>query len=440
MSTPVAITTTSRGVVPHLTPDHVKYLFENNSISGLSFPAEDFLDKLPEVSNIPFLGYTATQGRQIKDLLVMPEDPLRIITARRSVPVKSPKPNTKDSISIMTSEGFRYMPLSVYLLFSSRFGADMVVSPADIPNLSPGGKPGGNRSRNMIQRSTKWLEDLIGSRNAEHGDFAIVASILPTLSLEQQKGYLDFILEKKNDLVGISFQGSRSIGRLAEKDNSNMDLVDEPTQELSFINEFVNSIEDQTLIRVFSSGATSPQQVLDLVSRGIDVVYADYVNEFSDYGIALDYEFPVRSGSEQLQAFSYSMWDSENATSMTSLGRINSTYYGEKYKRAYVHHLLQAHEMTAWVVLQLHNQEVNARFMQGIRNSIDKGTFEEDMKRFFEVYGDEQTVQMVKSNAKKQEKELLPKTRGYNVSYEQEKVLKEQGSSAKLNDPAYRKL
>jgi queuine tRNA-ribosyltransferase subunit QTRTD1 len=48
-----------------------------------------------------------------------------------------------------------------------------------------------------------------------------------------------------------------------------------------------------------------------------------------------------------------------------------------RYMRAYVHHLLQCHEMTAAVLLDVHNYYHFNRFMEAAREAIGDGTWKE---------------------------------------------------------------
>ncbi len=46
------------------------------------------------------------------------------------------------------------------------------------------------------------------------------------------------------------------------------------------------------------------------------------------------------------------------------------------YTRAYVHHLLETHEMLAGVLLEMHNTYHWLRFMEAMRRAIVEGRFE----------------------------------------------------------------
>ena len=52
------------------------------------------------------------------------------------------------------------------------------------------------------------------------------------------------------------------------------------------------------------------------------------------------------------------------------------------HTRAYVHHLLGVHEMTAMVLLELHNTHQVLQFMDGVRAAIRESSFEQLRKAF----------------------------------------------------------
>lgn len=99
----------------------------------------------------------------------------------------------------------------------------------------------------------------------------------------------------------------------------------------------------------------TPHEIL----RGI---LTDQVNEFtaggmvtamSDLGVALD--FKLRGGGRDGEQISLGrdMFDSSNEVDLGPLVDGCECFTCTNHHRAYVHHLLNCHEMTAWVLLQL---------------------------------------------------------------------------------------
>lgn len=54
----------------------------------------------------------------------------------------------------------------------------------------------------------------------------------------------------------------------------------------------------------------------------------------------------------------------------------------QSHTRAYIHHLLLVHEMTAQILLELHNTHQMLEFFACIRASIAEGTFEKLKHKF----------------------------------------------------------
>lgn len=80
--------------------------------------------------------------------------------------------------------------------------------------------------------------------------------------------------------------------------------------------------------------------------------------------------------SGTITTLSCDLWDTSYAADFTPLNSILP------YTRAYVHHLLTAHEMLATVALSVHNVAVYQEFMSAIRQSISDGTFANDHTAF----------------------------------------------------------
>jgi queuine tRNA-ribosyltransferase len=118
------------------------------------------------------------------------------------------------------------------------------------------------------------------------------------------------------------------------------------------------------------------------------------------------------------------MWHEDHAISVTPLSEGCTCYACTKHHRAYLQHLLAAKEMLGWVLIQLHNHAIMAKFFEGIRASIDAGTFDADVAAFeahYEPALPEKTGQG-------------PRVRGYQFKSE------EHANKGKKNPKVYKKL
>ena len=80
------------------------------------------------------------------------------------------------------------------------------------------------------------------------------------------------------------------------------------------------------------------------------------------------------------------MWLEDHATSLDPLVEGCACYACTNHHKAYVQHLLNAKEMLAWVLLQIHNHHTLNLFFAGIRQSLHDGSFQEHVTRFAKVY------------------------------------------------------
>jgi queuine tRNA-ribosyltransferase len=186
----------------------------------------------------------------------------------------------------------------------------------------------------------------------------------------------------------------------------------------------------------------NPHEILRLISSiGVDLFDAHWPQRASDFGIALDFQFPVPKDGlpsstapgkkmemgHNIYDFSYAhdfspLAESFRGASQTDVpakticvcaacspvqplsrlyhGVDNEAYSGDPpppekktylppFTRAYVHHLLHTHEMSAHTLLAMHNLAVLEAFLAGVREVLqrkDDPSWEEEVARFMDTY------------------------------------------------------
>ena len=161
----------------------------------------------------------------------------------------------------------------------------------------------------------------------------------------------------------------------------------------------------------------SPHAMLRLIDEcGMDLFDAPWVAEAADLGIVLDFTFPAPSTEETTpRAIGHNLFEEQYAMDFSLLGStpswpcnpkfheqpilhssLDETQWGRDttaatvgFSKAYIHHLLHTHEMSAYALLHLHNLAVMDQFFADIRACLfrsEKGTFREEIRRFYEVY------------------------------------------------------
>ncbi|KAF8540323.1 tRNA-guanine(15) transglycosylase-like protein [Trichophaea hybrida] len=347
IDTPAFIAPTSRGVVPHLSHDNLR---DHTDIGGVYVALEDFLEK-----GIPHSPAFKHPG-PLRAFTSHPSNSLFFFAPRRCPPVDAPATNTDHSITILTSVGFRELTANDYISSISHLRPDAVIGMVDIPAQ----RAGKNRVPKMVYRTELWFNALL--KEATKNGIPTFAPVLP-VSKELQQLYFQTLEEKVGELGGLAFYDSQ--------------LVPEMPETL------------KELARVAMDAPKNPHKLLEDMARGVDVFTLGFPAEATDAGIVFAFEFPGKVGEGKKQ-LGWDMWNSPDmATDTGPLAEECNCYSCRRHHRAYVCHLLSAKEMTAWVLLQIHNMHVMNRFFAAARESIAKGTFEEDCKKFAEVYEDE---------------------------------------------------
>lgn len=243
--------------------------------------------------------------------------------------------------------------------------------------MSYNGKSGAKRVAKMGDRTETWLSTLLSEKSPSQ---AVFAPVLPIDYLDQAE-YLDHV---SNELVegvaGLAFYNSNLLPGIP-----------------------ATTYLDQ-LPRLSLDEPSSPRQILRQVSLGMDLFTIPFIGFATDAGIALSFAFPKpqpssngaettprpeTEGLSSLLPLGIDTWSPGLATNLSPLSENCTCYTCTSHHLAFIQHLLSAKEMLGWVLLQVHNHQVLSTFFAAIRESICKGTFEEDCRTFETVYESE---------------------------------------------------
>ncbi|WEW56113.1 tRNA-guanine family transglycosylase [Emydomyces testavorans] len=353
IQTPHYIPITSRGAFPHVSHDMMR---DHMSVQSLYTGLEDY------------------------DLLL-------ILGPRRVPPVACTTPNTSNSITILTSVGFRQLEAEEYVEAIRKLQPDFAIGLADLVLTQP---PGVKRRERMVDRTHMWTRGTINQLYTAPDPSEVplrslfLAPLLP-LEKELQSLYVQELEDEMRDFV------------------SGFALFDGST---------VSAVPDSMshLFRVSLTYPSTPHKILKEISLGVDLITVSFIGAASDAGLAFDFAFPqplTKSESGPLP-LAFDMWPSSHAVDVAPLTAGCECYTCKNHHRAYVQHLLNAREMLAWTLLQIHNHKVVDRFFAEVRKSILRGTFSEDAETFERTYISEFPEQTG----------LGPRIRGYQVKSE----------------------
>ncbi|KAG0319758.1 Queuine tRNA-ribosyltransferase subunit qtrtd1 [Dissophora globulifera] len=143
-------------------------------------------------------------------------------------------------------------------------------------------------------------------------------------------------------------------------------------------------------------GMQTPEDVLKSIAMGADLFDTSYPSHLTEDGKASLYNFGTpltshRAGGESSSQRWINLWDDEHVRSFVPLLDGCECYAckGGRHTRAYINHLLKAHEMLATVLLMSHNMHQYAKFFASVRQTIQDGTFDQHAASFVETFGTE---------------------------------------------------
>jgi queuine tRNA-ribosyltransferase accessory subunit len=257
------------------------------------------------------------------------------------------------------------------------------------------------RVEKSADRTHAWLRDASGGfLSGQHSSDAtgVFAAIPPVENVQQSLYLQDLAEEYRMLLSGLAIYSPTTAAELPRA------LCDLP--------------------RICLSDPDSPHAVLNDIALGVDLVTTSFVTSSSNCGIALTFDFPgPNSENEAPRPLGYDLWKPGQESSLQPLSPDCDCFTCTSHHKAYVHHLLQAKEMLAWTLLQLHNHAIIDRFFATARKSIARGTFEEDVRTFNRNY----------EAALPESMGLGPRTRGYQTK-------SVGGGEAKKNEKSWGRL
>lgn len=292
---------------------------------------------------------------RLRQYVGLPDQAFSILGPRRVPNIPTPAHNTNSSIAISTSVGFRFLEAKHYDEAVEGLQADISMSLADVISNDAASV---KRVEKSVDRTHAWLRDTVETKGAERT--SPLFATIPPLESEKLHFYLSDLEEDfRPQVSGLAVHAPATTVALSQ------------------------SLRQLPIICL--SDPSTPRAVLSAIHTGIDMITVPFVTRASEHGIALSFSFPGSLDSSN-QPLGIDFWSSGHETDMSPLSPGCKCYACQRHHRAYLHHLLQANEMVAWTLLQIHNFAIIDSFFHDIRQSIERGTFEEDIKTFERAY------------------------------------------------------
>eukprot|EP01133_Synstelium_polycarpum_P000241 gene241-292_t len=136
------------------------------------------------------------------------------------------------------------------------------------------------------------------------------------------------------------------------------------------------------------TGLGSPEDILSLVEMGVDLFNTSYPSTVTEWGNALSFEYNFEqlkknaanatdAAAAVVTESKLNLWDVKFVIDTTAIIPGCPCFACKNHNKAYIHHLLNTHEMLAQVLLTIHNTSHYLGFFSEIQKSIANQTFAE---------------------------------------------------------------
>ncbi|KAI0040598.1 hypothetical protein FA95DRAFT_852071 [Auriscalpium vulgare] len=455
--TPGLITSTSRGVVPHLSRNNVN---ATAAICWVHVPFESFLEVSPPTPTLQpgahplhkYLGFRRDQ-HIVSTSLRDPSDD-------REMPA-----NGNGFANAYCLRGVRKVTPADWRNWVVKMQPDIVTALTDVPFTA--GPHSQKRMTKSLERSSAWLSDLlqpisdtgVDTRRQRSILVHMAGGVIPTARKAFSLSLLETLYGKEAEAVkplatldegvsGYTFDlvplhkalsptaapiRSTHPPTLAATMAALDPHVDLPTPEASaklvpLLHASLSPLP-QHKPRIAHSAASPHEMLLLIRDVGVDLFDAHWAQRAADIGVALDFTFPAPNGGADARAdLGHNLYDTRYAhdfspfadafgtcetnnddkdTARTTCPCIacspprlgtplrHSTVDGPypahapaPFTRAYAHHLLHTHEMSAHALLAAHNLAVLDAFFAGVRVVLAArpSAFAREVERFAEAY------------------------------------------------------
>ncbi|KAG0369682.1 Queuine tRNA-ribosyltransferase subunit qtrtd1 [Gamsiella multidivaricata] len=438
IQTPGCFMYSIKGSVPHLTPDNRRL----QDFGGVIVSLEEILQtdqptsfsNWPSISSAPFK-FTLADYLHLCDLILLCDLRNNASPTTDSTKLGS---NTDRHVLLSTPKGVRQLTLDDYLQIARQYRPDIIASLAD--NIAETQVPSQKRVRKSIERTLKWLDQILLERQG--GDGRIADRRLEeekrrkkeekerrrnmTKEQQQQQEDADQQPEVPAEVQPIATDPWMDVAVFAHVQGSQFEeeriLSAKETAQRSAVDGFIMDAKSlagactkaEILKHIETSiehlppqkprllyGVNTPEDVLKAIPLGVDLFDTSYPYQLTEDGKASLYCFGhnLHPSSSPLSSYSTSngnkrwinLWDEEHGDKFIPLLEGCECYAckGGRHTRAYINHLLKAHEMLATVLLMSHNMYQYSKFFAAVREAIKEGTLEQHSKVFDETFGAE---------------------------------------------------
>lgn len=377
LKTPLCFFQTRKGTLLHLTPENQSF-FE---IEALLLSLGDFVNLKPVLSKFheenftihKFLGFTN------KICVLSPIDSIKKCIEGI---------NKKNAVKISTTKGYEEFSIDNFLEIVNLIKPDVLIGLTEIPVQDGSGVKSHTR---CVEKTLKFLDETIdGLKKTGQLDQIFLIGSIQGGKYEDLRAKSVRETIKREEVQGIMLYGLCEGETLNEREDILKKVISLIPKE-----KF-----EKTLLMLHSKG--EPVDILHGLSMGVDCFEVDYPFYLAENGSAFIYE-PVNFLEEKWLEkknndieIKNQKTDNFNGKRAKIIDLIENKFEMEKepieknclcyscknHTKAYIHHLLKCKEMTANILLTIHNLHSFQLFFKNAKDSLTLKVFPEFLNWF----------------------------------------------------------
>ncbi|XP_078264755.1 queuine tRNA-ribosyltransferase accessory subunit 2 [Rhinoraja longicauda] len=362
---------TRTGTAPHLTHDTLSL------IEGVPEPVHLTLSTLAEHQEV-----LEEYKEGIGKFIGMPDSLIYCSLYDPASPCPSGY-NTNKTVSVWGGGGRIELTLSKFMAIQQAFKPDWYQCMADGEPLPPGSSR--KRINKSVDRTLGFLDECLEvHQNSEVLKNAEIIGVIEGGDILEER------LRSARETLKRPVGGFLLDGLQGESmtDGLKLDLISSVTGELP--------VDKPRLIH----GIGKPDEVLECVSRGVDLFEGFFPYQVTEQGKALSFNYKYKvvpetevlhrngsgeneissktmDGDRKVKAFSIDLKNEQFRDDFSSLVDGCPCYCCKNHTRAYLYHLLLTNELLAGVLLMIHNLHHYFAFFQSIRDALKDGRLKE---------------------------------------------------------------
>lgn len=225
-----------------------------------------------------------------------------------------------------------------------------------------------NRTRKSVERTLRWLDEC--AADTGRGTGALLGTVVGGVERDQRRRCAEEVA-RRPAVQGFVLGG--------------FDAGETPDERRELLREVVALLPPGRLRWLAGSGA--PDFVLDGVAGGCDLFDGAYPVTLTEAGLAATFCVdPLAAGQAGPRATRLNLRDPVLERDAGPMLAGCECYACRTHTRAYVHHLLNTHEILGVVLLQVHNTHHYSVFFEHVRAAVGRGVFPEYREAFLRLF------------------------------------------------------